>query len=307
MKYRTLGKTGLRVSVIGVGTWQLGGEWDKVFTQSEVTAMFAKARDLGVNLIDTAECYGDHTSEFLIGNALAELGARNQFIIATKFGHKFHEPFKRSEPRSGPDIQKQLDDSLRELKTDYIDLYQYHSWADAQYESDEVRGVLEKALAGGKVRHVGTSTSKNDNAFQVERADKYHVEAVQLIYNRLSRAPETAVLPLCQKLNLGVLARVPLASGYLSGKYKPGDKFPATDVREKWYTKDRDEQLAEVQRIAREEVPAGVPMARWALAWCLQHPAITCVIPGAKSVQQVEDNALAADLDIVRLDHPQVA
>ena len=154
---------------------------------------------------------------------------------------------------------------------------------------------------------MGTSTSKNDNAFQVERADKYHVEAVQLIYNRLSRAPETAVLPLCQKLNLGVLARVPLASGYLSGKYKPGDKFPATDVREKWYMKDRDEQLAEVQRIAREEVPAGVPMARWALAWCLQHPAITCVIPGAKSVQQVEDNALAADLDIVRLDHPQVA
>lgn len=299
MKYRVLGKTGLKVSVVGVGTWQFGGEWAKEFTQAEVNAMFTRALELGINLIDTAECYGDHLSETLIGNALAELGTRDKFILATKFGHKFHEPFKRTEPRTGADIQQQLENSLKSLRTDVIDLYQYHSWGDADFVRDDVREVLEKAKAAGKIKHIGNSVGPNDKPQQVEQSEKYHVEAIQIIYNRINRKPEDAVFPVCEKLNLGVLARVPLASGYLSGKYKPGATFPENDVRAKWKAPDLDEKLQEVQRIQREEVPAGADMAQWALAWCLKHPAVTCVIPGCKNVAQVESNARAAEFDFV--------
>ena len=131
-------------------------------------------------------------------------------------------------------------------------------------------------------------------------------EAIQAIYNRLDRAPEEKVFPLCEKHNLGVLARVPLASGYLSGKYKPGATFPESDVRSRHDAEQVAERLKEVERIAKEEVPQGVPMAQWALAWCLKHPAVTTVIPGCKNVDQVRSNARAADLaDLVRDDHPQ--
>src|SRR4051812_13907583 len=124
MKYRILGKTGLRVSVIGMGTWQFGGEWGMEFTQAQVTPLFRRAVELGINLIDTAECYGDHLSERFIGQAIRELGAgaREKFILATKFGHHFVAPFQRTEPRSGPDVAVQLEASLKALQTDYIDL-----------------------------------------------------------------------------------------------------------------------------------------------------------------------------------------
>jgi len=124
------------------------------------------------------------------------------------------------------------------------------------------------------------------------------------VYNRLDKTPEKAVFPSCIEQDLGVLARVPLASGYLSGKYKPGAVFTDT-VRKNHKREEIDEKLRLVEEIARTEVPEGVGMAEWALAWCLQHPAVTCVIPGTKSVEQVEANARAAALDMVRDDHPQ--
>ncbi len=126
-----------------------------------------------------------------------------------------------------------------------------------------------------------------------------------MVYNRLNRTPEQRVFPACIEHRLGVLARVPLASGYLSGKYKPGHKFDAGEVRGRHSDEKRDTQLAEAQKIAETEVPSGVPMAEWALAWCLKHPAVTCVIPGCKNVEQVESNAAAADLDMVSDQHPQ--
>ncbi|HVT82818.1 MAG TPA: aldo/keto reductase, partial [Phycisphaerae bacterium] len=270
MKYRILGKTNLRVSVIGMGTWQFGGEWGIDFAQEQVTPMFRRALELGINLIDTAECYGDHLSEKFIGEAIRDLGAdaREKFILATKCGHRFVAPFNRTEPRSGPDIQKQLDDSLHALQTDYIDLYQYHSWGDEQFESQEVRAALEKAQAAGKIRHIGNSLGAGvKTSRQVDQSDAYHVEAIQVVYNRLQRSAEEIFFPGAQQRNLGVLARVPLASGLLSGKYKPGAKFPENDVRTKWQAAGMDERLAEVQKIAAEEVPRGVAMAHWALAW----------------------------------------
>ena len=297
MKYRTLGKSNLRVSVIGIGTWQFGGEWAKNYTQPEVTPIFQKALDLGVNLIDTAECYGDHTSESLIGRALKDLGARDKFIIATKFGHHFVANFERIEPRSPADVQKQLDDSLRALQTDYIDLYQYHSWGDTEFLNTEVRDVLLKARAAGKIRHIGNSLrAAVDNTVQLDHADDFHIETAQVVYNRLDRKAETLLFPTCQQKNIGVLARVPLASGFLSGKYKPGDRFPENDVRTKWQSKNMDDRLAEVQKIQQTEVPPNVPIAQWALAWCLQNPAVQAVIPGCKSPDQLEQNAAAANL-----------
>src|SRR3954447_6772624 len=131
MKYRRLGRTGIKVSVVGVGTWQFGGEWGKDFTQDEVDRMLRRAKDLGINLIDTAECYGDHLSESLIGNAIR--GDRAAWVVATKFGHKYHGHLNRTDERSAADVHVQLEDSLRALKTDYIDVYQYHSVRNAEF------------------------------------------------------------------------------------------------------------------------------------------------------------------------------
>jgi aryl-alcohol dehydrogenase-like predicted oxidoreductase len=294
MQYRTLGKTNLRVSVIGIGTWQFGGEWGKEFEQSEVDRMFSRGSELGLNLIDTAECYGDHLSESFIGRAIE--GSRKDWIIATKFGHKFHGYMNRTEPRLPGDVQQQLEESLRALRTDYVDLLQYHSWGDADFAKQDVRDVLAKLIQSGKVRHIGNSIGSNDNLKQVDDSANAHVEAIQVIYNRLQREPEQRVFASCQRQELGVLARVPLASGYLSGKYKPGASFTGQDHRANQKPEARDARLAEAQRIIREEIPHGTNPAQWALAWCLKHPAITCVIPGCKSVEQVESNAAAADL-----------
>src|SRR5438874_522687 len=125
MRYRRLGKANLDFSVIGIGTWQFGGEWGKDFTQAEVDAIFDATREVGINLIATAECYGDHTSEAFVGNAIAR--DREKWIVATKFGHKFISYMNRTEPRSPADVREQLEASLKALRTDYIDLYQYHS------------------------------------------------------------------------------------------------------------------------------------------------------------------------------------
>jgi aryl-alcohol dehydrogenase-like predicted oxidoreductase len=304
MKYRKLGKTGLTVSVIGIGTWQFGGEWGKTFTQDEVDRMFARGRDLGLNLVDTAECYGDHLSESLIGGAIQR--ERDKWVVATKFGHKFHGPMDRTDERTAAHVRQQLEDSLKALKTDYIDLYQFHSVADNEFDNVELRRALEEFVKSGKVRHLGSSVrAKGDPMHQIEGSPAGGVEAIQIVYNRLTRDPEQKALPACQRLNLGVLARVPLASGFLSGKYKPGQTaFAPGDYRSGQGKQEIDAKLREAERIAREEVPPGVNMAQWAIAWTLQNPAVTCTIPGCKSIEQVESNAKAADLSMVRDDHP---
>ncbi|MDQ3624885.1 MAG: aldo/keto reductase [Verrucomicrobiota bacterium] len=303
MKYRTLGKTGLRVSVIGIGTWQLGGEWGKDFSQAEVDAMFDKARDAGMNLIDTAECYGDHTSERLIGAAIAR--DRANWVVATKFGHRFTGHLQRSDERSPKDAVEQLEASLAALRTDYVDLLQYHSIADDEFENDELQQTLMKLKRQGKVRHIGNSIRGNGDDRQTTQCEKAEVEALQVIYNRLDRRPEQRDFPYALEHNIGILARVPLASGFLSGKYKPGAQFTGNDARAGQKQDEIDRKLREVDQIAKTELPPAVPMAQWALAWCLQHPAVSAVIPGCKSVEQVESNAKAAAVENVRDDHPQ--
>jgi aryl-alcohol dehydrogenase-like predicted oxidoreductase len=303
MKYRRLGKTDLRVSIIGIGAWQLGGEWGKTFTQPQVDDMFDAARECGMNLIDTAECYGDHTSESFIGNAVSR--DRDQWIIATKFGHKFHGHMNRTDERTPADAVVQVEASLRALRTNFIDLLQYHSVRNSEFDNDELTEVLQRMIKSGKVRHLGNSVSgKTANAgHQVESSTRRHVETIQVIYNRLDRVAEEMVLPVCQAQDLGVLARVPLASGFLSGKYKPGAKFKPDDVRGGHDPASLDAKLQEVEQIRKTEVPPGIDMARWALAWCLRHPAVSAVIPGCKDVDQVKSNAAAAEL--AEDNHPQ--
>ncbi|MDB5303778.1 MAG: aldo/keto reductase, partial [Phycisphaerales bacterium] len=143
-----------------------------------------------------------------------------------------------------------------------------------------------------------------DNVWQIDRASQVGAQAVQVIYNRLDRKPEQGLLQSCRKQDLGVLARVPLASGLLTGKYKPGTTFQEGDVRSTHDREKTESRLREVQQIQTTEVPPGVSMAQWALAWCLQNDALSCVIPGCKDVKQVESNAAAAELRMVRDDHP---
>jgi aryl-alcohol dehydrogenase-like predicted oxidoreductase len=294
MKYRRLGRTNLHVSVIGVGSWQFGGEWGKDYTQSEVDAVISAARDHGINLIDTAECYGDHLSERLVGQAVK--GERDRWIIATKFGHHYNDRFDRDQLWSVSDVLKQLEDSLRALQTDYIDLYQFHSGDDAAFDNDELWTMLQKQVEAGKVRNMGISIASIISVHQAESALKVGAGALQVVYNRIDRQPEEAVFPAALRDDLGVLARVPLASGFLSGKYRPGATFDKTDVRSRREREQVESALREVQEIERTELPDGVDMAAWALAWCLRHPAVSCVIPGCKNPGQVAANASAVDL-----------
>jgi len=283
--------------VIGLGTWQFGGEWGRAFSQAEADAILDQAATLGINLLDTAECYGDHLSESLIGDYLSRHD-RSRWIIATKFGHHFNRFMDRTEDFSAAGVREQLEASLRALRVETIDLYQFHSGTDSQLLNEELWTMLGEQKRAGKIRHLGISILGKGSEAQAREARRLGVEALQVIYNRLDRRPEQLYLPHAQRDNLGILARVPLASGLLTGKYRPGATFPTGDWRSTWEAERLPRDLAEVERIRQGELPAGVPMAQWALAWCLKNPAVSAVIPGCKDPTQVAANAAAAELEI---------
>jgi aryl-alcohol dehydrogenase-like predicted oxidoreductase len=158
--------------------------------------------------------------------------------------------------------------------------------------------TLAEQKRAGKVRHLGISILGKGSEVQAREAQRLGVEALQLYYNRLDRRPEQLYFPHAQQHNLGILARVPLASGLLSGKYLPGAAFPANDWRSTWEAEKMRKDLAEVERIRQTELPDGVPMAQWALAWCLKNPAVSTIIPGCTNPAQVAANAAAAELEI---------
>ncbi len=295
MRYRLLGKTNLNVSVIGLGTWQLGGEWGRSYSQVEADAIFDQAASLGINLIDTAECYGDHTAENLIGDYLARHD-RSRWIVATKFGHHFRAFMDRDDAFSCAEVQRQLEASLRALRVERIDLYQFHSGSDALFENEALWTMLDAEKRAGKIGHLGISILGKGSESQARQARRFGAEALQVVYNRLDRRPEELYFPHAQRDRLGILARVPLASGLLSGKYLPGSSFPPDDVRARFDQEKMRNDIAEAARLQKEEVPPGVPMAQWALAWCLSNPLVSAVIPGCKNPAQVISNAAAADL-----------
>ncbi len=300
MQQRPLGRTGLSVSVVGLGTWQLGGEWGISFSQDAADAILDTAADCGINLIDTAECYGDHLSERLIGDYLARRD-RSRWIVATKFGHHFTGHLSRQDDFSAAGAMAQLEASLRALRVEQIDLYQFHSGPDAAFHDDALWTALDKARQAGLIAHVGLSINKT-TTIQAEEARSRGIESIQVVYNRLDDRAERVHFPAALRDGLGVLARVPLASGLLTGKYAPGARFGADDPRAKLSAEELTRALLQVEEIGMHEVPSGVPMAQWAIAWCLRHSAVSTVIPGAKNPAQVRANALAAELGRVSND-----
>ncbi|MBI5085672.1 MAG: aldo/keto reductase [Acidobacteria bacterium] len=292
MRYRKLGSTGLDVSVIGLGTWQFGGEWGHDFSQPEVDAILDEAAEQGINLIDTAECYGDHLSERLIGDYLARRD-RSRWIVATKFGHRFHSFMSRTDDFSIDGMRLQLEASLRALRVEAIDIYQFHSGPDGSFRNEALWRALEEYKRAGKIRHLGISILGKGSEAQARDARAVGAEVLQVIYNRLDRRPEQLYFPHAQRDRLGILARVPLASGLLSGAYARGAAFPAGDYRSTVDPAKLQLDLEQVERLRESEVPPGVPMAQWALSWCLENPAVSAVIPGCKNPAQVRSNAAA--------------
>lgn len=303
MHYRRLGSTERKVSLIGVGTWQFGGEWGKEYTSAEVGPILDAAREVGINLIDTAECYGDHLSERLIGENIAR--DRENWFLATKFGHHYHGFQERTRHWSPGEVERQLDASLSALGTDYVDLFQFHSPSDDEFNNEKLWRKLESLKERGKIRHIGVSISKNTNLFQVESSPAAGAEVIQVVYNRLDMAPENRVLPACRRLDLGVLARVPLASGFLTGKYDQGATFDEKDWRSRRDREEIEAKITEAARIRSEELPPDTPMVEWALAWVLKNPAVTAVIPGCKSPEHVRSNARAIRHLEEPKNHPQ--
>ncbi len=298
MKYRPLGNTGVTVSVVGLGTHQFSGEWGKEFDVAEVRSLLWRARELGINLLDTAECYGDHQVEALIGQSIS--ANRPEWFIATKFGHAYSAGPEKVEAWSAAEVQRQLEASLRALKTECIDLYQFHSGSNDVFHNDELWAMLNAQVRAGKIRFLGLSLSaavvQRHDTSQISRADSVGVRVIQALYNRLHAEAEQEVIPFCERQGFGLLARVPLAKGFLAGAYQPGAVFAPNDTRAQFGREFNDQQLKRVQEIKEREVPPGQNMAQWALAWCLRKPAVSAVIVGCKSPGQLELNAAAAAL-----------
>jgi len=295
MHYRRLGETELSVSVIGIGTWQFAGVWAKHFEQSEVDAILSRARELGINFIDTAECYGyDHLSEKFIGNSIA--GQRGQWIIATKFGHNHGNDLGNGNYQPAQ-VLIQLEESLRAIQTDYIDIYQLHSAEDAFFDNDELWTMLDKQVQAGKVRFLGNSIGLPHLKYQVEKSKDYGISVIQTTYNAVKTKAEETVLPVAEEQDLGVIARVPLASGFLTGKYQPGHVFPSDDVRSMRPQQGIDREINAALKVLQEK-PGDMEAAAWANAWCLKQSRVATVIPGIKSLAQLETNALAGSLTL---------
>ena len=197
-------------------------------------------------------------------------------------------------------MEGQLEDSLRALNTDHIDVYLMHSAPTDQIEHDELWTMLDKAKAAGKIRATGLSLEGGlaNNVLHTQLAEKYGCSVIELVYNAIDNGPEKETLPLCRKYDMGVLARVPLAQGYLSGKYKPGTVFAKSDVRSYYYKPEvSNERLVRAQEIIAREVPAGVNPAQWAMAWSVKNPAVAACIPGSKHRSWSGEKAVASSTD----------
>ena len=300
MKYRPLGRTGCNVSEISFGAWAIGGAWGHVSEDDALSAL-RTAIDSGVNFIDTADVYGDGRSERLVARLKKE--RKEEIIVATKAGRRL--PRQTTEGYSRQNLTTWINDSLRNLATDAIDLLQLHCPPTDLYYHPEVFGMLDDFVRAGKLRFYGVSVERAEEA--IKAIEYPNVQSVQIIFNCFRHRPADVFFPLAKRRQIGILARVPLSSGMLTGKMRRDSQFAdddhrnfnrhgeAFDVGETFSGVDYDLSLQAVEEI-RRILPAGMTMSQFALRWILMFDAVTCAIPGAKRPSQAEDNARAADL-----------
>jgi aryl-alcohol dehydrogenase-like predicted oxidoreductase len=303
--YRRLGRTGLRVSTIGLGGWQLGGEWGRAFSPTEADRLVGRAHDLGVNLIDTAECYGDHESERLAGRAIRR--DRAGWIVCTKFGHRFRGHLDREPAFDVAGVAASLRGSLAALGTDYIDLLLFHSGTNEQITSDELWTFLQGRVRAGAVRHVGLSLSgesPHSGPWQAQRARALGASVVQVVYNRLRPDAARDVFPICARDGLGVVTRVPLAQGLLAGRIDERSTFAPTDLRHRWSCEQLRASVQRVRAVWQREKPAHVDPVEWAIAWSVAADEVSATVVGCKTPNQIEAAVRTVASGLVRADHP---
>lgn len=298
MRFKKLGKTDLDVSVVGIGTWAMGGNhWGKTDDSQSITTIH-EAIEAGINLIDTAPIYGDGHAEEVVGKAVKDL--RDRVIIATKCGvHRVGREFKFI--LKPEEIRKELELSLRRLGVDSIDLYQCH-WPDPDTPIEETMAELMKMKAEGKIRFIGVSN------FDVPLLEKVlsagPVVSLQPQYSLLERSIEKEILPFCREREIGILAYGPLGSGILTGKYKNPPTFGKGDARSFFYPYYREpywgrtrELLAEIKGIAGRH---GAPLAQVAINWVNQQDGVTSALVGARTSEQARANAGAGNWELSR-------
>ena len=295
MKYRPLGKTGLMVSEIGFGGWAIGGAteaagvplgWGRT-SDEESLAAIRKARDLGVNFFDTADIYGHGRSESLLGLVLAR--RRSDVVIATKVGNVRTASGDVRKDFSKRHIFLAIDGSLKRLRTDYVDLYQLHNPTLEDLRREEVQEAMDMLQSWGKIRFWGTSITTPAEGIEIVRQRWGY--ALQVLYNVLNQAPAQELFPLAKKQGFGIIARVPLASGLLTGKFRQNSVFTVEDVRQNFLTPRRlQEALERVDEVKSIVGGASRTLAEAALKFILADDAVSTAIPGAKNTHQVEAN-----------------
>ena len=308
MHYRRFGRSGWQVSQIALGAWQLGADWGTV-TEVEALETIRAALDRGINFIDTADVYGDGRSERLVARAVKEHG-RERVYIATKAGRRLNPHDAKS--YDAPHLTAFVERSLHNLGTDRIDLLQLHCPPSAVYTQDATFAVLEDLVRQGKLRHWGVSVETVEEARRA--LERPHLTSIQIIYNIFRQKPAESLFAETATRNVAVIARVPLASGLLTGKLRQDTAFAADDHRQ--YNRrgeafDVGETFSgvpyEVGLEAVEElrawVPEGASLAQFALRWILMQEAVSCVIPGARNPSQAEANAAAAALPPLTEEH----
>lgn len=300
MEYREFGRTGWKVSAMSFGAWAIGGAWGPT-DESESLAALHKAVEMGVNFFDTADVYGDGISERLLARLRREINS--EIVVATKAG-------RRLDPHTAEGYNRQnltafVERSLKNLETEALDLLQLHCPPTPVYYMPEVFGVLDDLVQAGKLRYYGVSVEKVEEAL---KAIEYpNVQSVQIIFNMFRQRPADLFFEQAKRRQVGILARVPLASGLLTGKMKPDSAFASNDHRaynRQGESFDRGETFAgvpyELGLQAVEELrkicPPGMSLTQFALRWITMFDAVTCAIPGAKRPSQAEENFSAADL-----------
>ena len=298
MKYRTLGKTGFEVSEIGYGAWGIGGTQWLGGSDDESLKALRRAIDLGVNLIDTALAYGDGHSEQLVGEVVR--ATRQRIYVATKVPPKNRLwparpaiPIREVFPYDY--IMRCAEESLGNLKLEAIDLLQLHVWNPEWIDNDDWRRALGELKRSGKVRAVGISINDHqpDSALEIIRTGL--IDTVQVIYNIFDQTPERALFPLSLEKEIGVLARVPLDEGALTGNITPQTTFPDGDFRNFYFRGDRKRQVGEHVDALRRDLGDGASLPDTALRFTISHPAVSTVIPGMRTVKHAESNARLAD------------